>query len=264
MSDFGAVGDAYGAYNEGVRGRLRHDLVADRILAELKGQTCRIVDVGCGDAAVTVRLAKAGHQVTGIDPSREMLTRAAQRLRAQAPEVRMRVDFHEGDLTALATFDSFDVVCCHGVLMYLSESGPAVELLADRCRGGGLISILTRNRQSVGFREALRGDLTGATKLIEAGASISMGNLGLETRADNPEELSALLARLGATPLPWQGIRVFSDHLSEESLSERDYDELRRLEEAASKRSPHRNVARLIHVLGRKSPPATPESADAL
>lgn len=34
-TDFGAVGGSYASYNTSGRGRLRHDLVARRLLAEL-------------------------------------------------------------------------------------------------------------------------------------------------------------------------------------------------------------------------------------
>ncbi|BCH57419.1 class I SAM-dependent methyltransferase [Agrobacterium vitis] len=35
---------------------------------------CRILDIGCGTGSVTLRLAKRGHQVTGIDPAPGMLS----------------------------------------------------------------------------------------------------------------------------------------------------------------------------------------------
>ncbi|MBC2771475.1 class I SAM-dependent methyltransferase [Rhizobium sp. AQ_MP] len=34
---------------------------------------CRLLDIGCGTGSVTLRLAKRGHQVTGIDPAKGML-----------------------------------------------------------------------------------------------------------------------------------------------------------------------------------------------
>lgn len=43
----------------------------------------RIADIGCGTGSFAVRLAGAGHDVTGVDPSTEMLNFARSRHRAE-------------------------------------------------------------------------------------------------------------------------------------------------------------------------------------
>lgn len=64
--DFATVGDAYAAYSGAGRGRLRHDITARRVLTELSARQARTLDVGCGDAEMVLRLASAGHKVTGV------------------------------------------------------------------------------------------------------------------------------------------------------------------------------------------------------
>ncbi|WNF31096.1 class I SAM-dependent methyltransferase [Streptomyces sp. C11-1] len=121
-SDFADVGGAYAAYSSGGRGRLRHDITARRVLAELGGGPARVLDVGCGDGEMVWRLAAAGHQVTGVERSAGMLSAAAERI-AAAPELAERVTLVEGDIDALPfADDSFDAVCCHSVVMYLPDS----------------------------------------------------------------------------------------------------------------------------------------------
>lgn len=240
---------------------LRHDLVVRRILAETgrPPEQLHAVDVGCGDGAITVRLARVGFRVTALDPSTAMLDRAAERAAAELPEIRGRIAFGRADATAAAAFGSFDLVCCHGVLMYLPAAEPAVTDLAALCRPGGLVSILTRNLQSIGLREALRGDFAAAARLIGGTATGSVGNLGLATRADEPDELARLLAVRGLEPLPWQGIRALTDHHDEVVLRAAPYETLLELEHAASSRSPYRNLARLVHVLARRPVAAGPQ-----
>ncbi|MGH2632312.1 MAG: class I SAM-dependent methyltransferase [Tepidiformaceae bacterium] len=63
------------------------------------GRTDRpVLEVGCGTGRIAVELAKAGHAVVGLDPSREMLARA----RTRCDEFGLDVEWHEGTLLDLA------------------------------------------------------------------------------------------------------------------------------------------------------------------
>ncbi|WP_424709267.1 class I SAM-dependent methyltransferase [Kitasatospora acidiphila] len=111
-TDFGAVGGSYAHYNTSGRGRLRHDLVARRLLADLPRTPAGVLDLGCGDGEMTLRLASAGHRVTGVDPSAGMLASAAERLGTRA-ETAGRVRLLQADIATLPThLGVFDAVCC--------------------------------------------------------------------------------------------------------------------------------------------------------
>ena len=63
------------------------------------GRTDRpVLEVGCGTGRIALELAKAGHIVVGIDPSRAMLDRARQK----ADDDAVDVELIEGSLTDLA------------------------------------------------------------------------------------------------------------------------------------------------------------------
>ncbi|MET9778816.1 methyltransferase domain-containing protein [Streptomyces sp. NPDC006367] len=253
MTGFDTVGAAYAAHSDSARGQLRHDVVERRLLAELPTGPAEILDVGCGNGEMTLRLAAAGHQVTGIDPSARMLAAAAERLAAR-PELAGRVRLFQADLESFP-FDGqrFGGVCCHGVLMYLDEPGAVVARLTAAVAPGGLLSILAKNRRAIGVREALAGDYETARQLIESRAEKSVGNLGRETRADDPGALDRLAAEHGLTPLPWQGIRIFHDHLDNTwAPGPAAYAAALELEWAASWRSPHRDMGHLVHTLARR------------
>ena len=251
-SDFATVGGAYAAYSKGGRGRLRHDLTARRVLAELGDRRARVLDVGCGDAEMVLRLAAAGHEVTGVEKSAGMLTTAAEHL-ASAPDLAERVTLTEGDVYSLPFDDaSFDAVCCHGVVMYLPDSVAPVAHLARLVAAGGVLSILTKNQLAVGVREALRGQYESARAQIESGQAASLGNLGITTRGDTPGHLDALARANGLTPLPWQGVRIFHDHREDWTPQEEEYQAALSVEWAASTRSPYRELGRLVHALARR------------
>ncbi|MFG2332805.1 class I SAM-dependent methyltransferase [Streptomyces sp. NPDC048604] len=251
-SDFASVGAGYAAYSSGGRGRLRHDITARRVLAELGDSPARILDVGCGDGEMVLRLAAAGHQVTGVEKSLGMLGSAAERV-AAVPEIAERVTLAEGDIYNLPFDDaSFEAVLCHGVVMYLPDSVAAVAHLARLVADGGILSVLTKNQLAVGVREALSGDYESARAQIESGQAASVGNLGITTRGDTPDHLDDLALANGLTPLPWQGVRIFHDHRNDWVPAEREYQAALDVEWAASSRSPYRELGRLVHAVARR------------
>ncbi|MFE8941084.1 class I SAM-dependent methyltransferase [Streptomyces sp. NPDC007872] len=253
MTAFDSVGAAYAAHSDSARGRLRHDLVERRLLAELPTTPARILDVGCGNGEMTLRLAAAGHQVTGADPSATMLAVAADRLAAR-PELADRVQLvNEGFESLPLDGEPFDAVCCHGVLMYLDDPDEAVARLAGLVAPGGLLSILAKNHRAIGVREALVGHSETARRLIVSGANRSVGNLGRETRGDDPDALDWLTAEHGLIPQPWQGVRISHDHLDDTWAPDpAAYTAALELEWAASSRSPYRDMGHLVHTLARQ------------
>lgn len=263
VTDFARVGRDYAEHSGGARGRLRHDLVARRVLAELPDRPSRVLDVGCGDGEMTLRLAVAGHRVTACDPSAGMLAAAARRLRAR-PGLAPRVGFLEAGLDDLPfEVEQFDSVCCHGVLMYLDEPATAITRLAGLVAPGGVLSVLTKNRGAIGAREALRGEYAAARRLIEQDAATSVGNLGLTTRGDTAEELDGLAATQGLVPLPWQGVRIFHDHRDDWAPGPEEYALALETEWTASKRDPYRHLGRLVHTLARRPDSRRPSCGTA-
>ena len=71
----------------------------------------RILDLGCGDGALTERIAAAGAQVVGIDPSAEMI--AAARARG--------LDVQQLDARALPFEHEFDAVFTNAALHWIPE-----------------------------------------------------------------------------------------------------------------------------------------------
>ena len=88
-----------------------------------------------------------------------MRSALAERLAAAQDDVRARVtsvDAGTDDLSALGTGRRFDVVLCHGVLMYLPDPGPVVVALSDLVAPGGVLSLLARNADAMALRPGLR------------------------------------------------------------------------------------------------------------
>jgi len=77
----------------------RDDLGFWRAMAALAGGG-PLLEIGCGTGRVLLALARAGHEVTGLDLSASMIERARLKLSAEAPEVRDRVHLVVGDMTS--------------------------------------------------------------------------------------------------------------------------------------------------------------------
>ena len=109
--------------------------------------------------------------------------------------------------------ESFDVVLCHGVLIYLENPDPLIESLSAIARPGAVISILTKNADALAMRPALEGDYKEALTLFDS--SRETNRLGLDTSTDTIPELSAKLGKHGIELGRWYGVRVFTDYLDD-------------------------------------------------
>lgn len=88
----------------------------ERYLAE-KPQL--VLDLGCGTGAVTIQLAKRGYDMTGLDISPDMLSRAYV---AAAEEEVEGILFLEGDMCDFELYGTMGaVVCCLDGINHLTE-----------------------------------------------------------------------------------------------------------------------------------------------
>ena len=236
---------------------VRQELVTRQLARHVPGRPGRrVLDIGCGQGTQLLSLARHGHRVTGLDSSQALLGDVARSLRAEAPEVRGRVRLVRGDArdtAALFRAARFDVVLCHGVLMYFPDPGPMLAAAAAVTAPGGLVSLLVRNGDALAMRPGLRGDWAAADEAF--GGPWYLNRIGVRARADRLGDLTAALAAHGLEVQAWYGVRVFTD-LAGDDAPGPDAGELRLLlacEERAGSTDPYRAVAALLHVLARRS-----------
>ncbi|WP_409472562.1 class I SAM-dependent methyltransferase [Streptomyces sp. HC307] len=215
------------------------------------GQRLRVLDVGMGQGTQALRLARAGHQVTGTEKDSAMLSAARTALAAEPEGIRERVRLVEGDGRDTGVHflpGSFDVVLCHGVLMYVDDPDPLLAGLARMLAPGGLLSLLVRNGDALAMRPGLSGDWSAALAAFDTTAY--RNRLGLDVRADRLGTLTATLAGIGAPLHAWYGVRVFTDTATGGAELPADVSELLAAEERAGRTDPYRGVAALLHLCG--------------
>ncbi|MFF9121929.1 class I SAM-dependent methyltransferase [Streptomyces sp. NPDC014889] len=218
------------------------------------GQRLRVLDVGMGQGTQALRLARAGHQVTGLERDQTMISVARAALAAEPEGIRARMRIVEGDGQDTGVHflpGSFDVVLCHGVLMYVEEPDPLLAGLARMLAPGGLLSLLVRNGDALALRPGLSGEWPTALAAFDTTAY--RNRLGLEVRADRLAHLTATLAGIGAPLRTWYGVRIFTDTAADDAEPPADTETLETLlaaEERAGRTDPYRAVAALLHLCG--------------
>ncbi|MFE9437846.1 class I SAM-dependent methyltransferase [Streptomyces sp. NPDC006602] len=215
------------------------------------GQRLRVLDVGMGQGTQALRLARAGHRVTGVEQDPKMISAVREALAAEPEGIRERVRLVQSDGRDTGVHflpGSFDVVLCHGVLMYVDEPDPLLAGLARMLAQGGLLSLLVRNADALAMRPGLSGDWAGALTAFDTPAYTN--RLGLDVRADRLATLTATLAGIGAPLAAWYGVRVFTDTAADDAQIPADIETLLTAEERAGRTDPYRGVAALLHLCG--------------
>jgi S-adenosylmethionine-dependent methyltransferase len=235
-----------------IRGRVRTHVIDAHLRAHLPPAPAAIVDVGGGAGNQSIPLARRGYLVTIVDPSPAMLAEAESKLADEAGEVTGRVRLVQATASeALAALDGqrFAGVLCHGVIMYVDDPAPFTAALAALAEAGGIVSLVAKNAACLAVRPALDGRWEDA--LVAFDGDRQVNGLGLDTRADTVDGLTALLGRAGVDFLAWYGVRLFTDGWTsrDRSAGER-LGAIFAVELEASRRDPYRRLSRLFHLVG--------------
>lgn len=174
------------------------------LLAAQEGE--RILDVGCGDGALTERIAAAGARVLGIDASEAMVTAA----RARGLKVV------HGSAVEMEFLEEFDAVFSNAALHWIecAEQGRAMERVARALRPGGrFVAEMGGQGNIAAIRTALRAVLgpMGVDAEAEAGSCFP----SVEEQRSRLEAVGFAIERMDLiprpTPLPGggEGMRVW-------------------------------------------------------
>lgn len=123
--------------------RLLHSVVDKASL--MKGGHKRILDAGCGDGTVSVKLIESGwSEVIGIDLSKPALNRA---LRSKIETKAFGVNIVQGDLNYIPTIDEcFDSVICVETLEHMLDARETLLELRRVLKKEGKIVITVPNK----------------------------------------------------------------------------------------------------------------------
>lgn len=123
-----------------------------------------ILDLGCGDGALTARIAAAGARVVGVDSSEEMVEAARRR------GIDAYVDDAETGLTGhVERFGRFDAVFSNAALHWMTDVEPVAAGVFAMLRDGGRFAGEMGGAGNLAtIRGALRAELEGRGYVMPA------------------------------------------------------------------------------------------------
>lgn len=202
----------------------------------------RVLDVGLGRGVQALRLARAGHAVTGLQSDPDLRELFEKDLAEEPEETRGRVRLVAGgseDTGAHFLPGAFDVVLCHGGLLQARDPGTTLAGLARVLDADGLLSLLIRNDAALAMHPGRAGDWDAALAALDFPERTGSA-LRLET-------LTRGLAGIGTPLRQWYGVGIFGGHCpAEDDKAER----MLAAEERAGRLDPYRSVAAMLHICG--------------
>ena len=131
MSAYEALAMSY----DGLTGDIAYDETLEffeQILSRLGKAPRTVLDLACGTGSMTVRLARRGYQVTGVDISQEMLTVASDKLAGIETNRPILV---QQSMEQLELPEPVELaVCCLDSINYLTDPADCRETFRRVCR----------------------------------------------------------------------------------------------------------------------------------
>lgn len=215
-------------------------LIAFGIQQYLEKGERHILDMGGGKGEVAIRLASEQHYVTLVDIDPEIIDIAKSNFAAQPASISQRLKFIHGTVDDLLGL-TFDIVCCHSVLMYEENWRFLLMELIKLVKPGGIISLVSVNPHARAMRLGRQGKWKEVIATINTGENcdpsyIQSSNISLD-------DIRLEFERFKIQELGWFGVGVFEGPESEECLA---------AEWIAGMSDPYRQVARCFHIIGKK------------
>ncbi len=237
------------------KGDLRLQLLWDDMLTALPaitaGKSLRILDAGGGLGQMSLRLAALGHSVVLAEPSAAMLDKAKRQFTEQGIDMT-RVQFLQASIQALPEVllleQRFDLVVCHAVLEWLVDPLQTLSSLLQWLASDGWLSLAFYNRESIVWKNLLKGNIDRARAADKAGEAGSLTPISPQSA---PQVLTWLAER-NLSVAQVTGVRCLHDYLFPGVKIEAET--LLRLEQELSRQEPYKWLGRYIHVMAQNTP----------
>lgn len=230
------------------KGELRLELLQEDLGFLRDGQPLDVWDAGCGMGQMALWFASAGHRVTANDISRKMLAEAQRRF----AEAGCDAQWFEAPAQEVARrIDRCDVVVFHAVLEWLAQPLETLEIVADRVKPGGYLSLLFYNYHGFVYNAALKGTWR-IPFLLDESRWWGKGKKLTPPHPQKPETIEKWLGEHGFHLKTYTGIRVFHDYIPEALRRETDQQALMELEKRYCREATYRSMGRYVHMLATR------------
>jgi S-adenosylmethionine-dependent methyltransferase len=230
-----------------LKGEWRLKLLQEDLAHLHSGAPLEVWDAGCGLGQMALWFAQEGHRLTCNDISYKMLQKAKRAFEEAGAEAV----FHKAPAQEVATtIPRKDLVLFHAVIEWLAKPLETLEVIADRVKPGGYLSLLFFNQHSLVYRHTLRGGWHMQTILDNKW--YGRGSKLTPPHPQTPETIQQWLETHGFEAEVQTGIRVFHDYMHPDALEETQTEELLEMEYRYCRKPTFRNMGRYIHILAQK------------
>lgn len=94
----------------------------------------RVLDLGAGEGADAIRMARLGYRVTAVEISGV----GVEKIQRYADEANVNLEIVQADLNTYQAAGKFDIILCNGVLQYIQHKKPVIEGMQEVTRPGGI------------------------------------------------------------------------------------------------------------------------------
>ena len=138
--------------------RKNHNNAKRDLIHSVTRESDQILDVGCGFGGDLQKWHKGGANMSMCDPIPEALVEAKSR----AKNMRMRVNFYEGDIHSCPN-RKYDIVCYNFSLHYIFETKErffnSIREIRKRMKPGGRLIGIIPDSEKIIFRTPLEDDM---------------------------------------------------------------------------------------------------------
>jgi len=225
---------------------LREDFKRFELMASAGNNT--VLDAGGGMGQFSSELAANGYQVDLCDISQEMLNEAERVYKTQAPAAK--VGFKQCAIQDIPQQypEQYDLVLNHAVLEWLEDPQQALQILYDKVKPGGWLSVMFYNIHGRIWRGIMNGKLHAPST-----STPRMADEGIAPQQPlEPQWVHAQLIELGLEVKSWRGIRFVYDHMHQKIRDRVGIEAIAQSESEFGYQPPYRDLARYVHMLCHK------------
>ncbi|TMV50325.1 methyltransferase domain-containing protein [Paenibacillus mesophilus] len=243
--------DPYLNYTKMPWGKLFYLSAWNQIDEHLSASSQSILDIGCGFGLSSLEYAGRGNEVTGIDPTPEIIEIAKESADREGLSVRFAAAAFQ---SALHLVERYDWIFCHNVLEYVENPVEFIEKISA-CQGaGGHLSIIAHNPTAKVMKKAIVNknpeEALASIGSTQEYSGIIQTDITIYTR----DQLEAWLEQYGYEVIGTYGIHNLYGYITDNEVKMDDTwnNQIIKLEMELGKLHPYKDIAIFSHLIARK------------
>ncbi len=232
------------------KGRLRLALLEAQMREALpqtfQQQSLKVLDLGAGLGHMSGFMAKLGHEVTLVEPSKDMFNAACDNLKSQ-PYFDQLTLVQQSAQEFEAT-EPFDLIICHAVLEWTHQPQQIIQKISTLLKPSGLVSLAFYNQHSIHIANAIKGNL----RKLKRGDIAGDGTGLTPINPLFPDSVQEWLTESGLAIGAKYGVRCLHDFMWRSAKEKISFEDILEMELNYCDREPYRSMGRYCHwVLAR-------------